>query len=108
MLAAATAFLQLGQHLVQREAPGLLPRREVAISLQMLSDDVLRRNKNEGAFDPPLVVFSGFALGSLEGISAEVCQLRQAKRHQRVLPHIETLCALLQEQDFPAVVAQGG
>ena len=33
MLAAATTFLQLRQHLVEREAPGLLPRWEVGVSL---------------------------------------------------------------------------
>ena len=33
MLAAATTFLQLRQYLVQREAAGLLPRREVDVGL---------------------------------------------------------------------------
>src|SRR5215475_9444176 len=74
----------------------------------MLRHNVLRRDEREGAFNPPLGVFSGLGLCPLERIGAQIKQLRQAKRDQRVLPHIETDRALLQEQDLPAVNAQGG
>src|SRR5215470_524823 len=56
VLAAAATFLQLRQHLVEREAAGFLPRRELDIALQMLAHHVLRRDKHEGMFDAPLVI----------------------------------------------------
>src|SRR5262249_47906997 len=58
-------------------------------------------------FNPPLGVFSSLELGPLERISAQVDQLRQAKRYEWVLPHVETNRALFQKQNLPAVVAQG-
>src|SRR5262245_16725145 len=73
---AAAAFLQLRQHLVEREAAGLLPGRVLDIGLQMLTHNVLRRNEHESAFNSPLGVFSGLELGPLERIGAQVDQLR--------------------------------
>src|SRR5215831_13616184 len=49
-LLADGAFLQFRQHLVEREAPGLLSRREVDVGLQMLGDKGLRRHEGEGSF----------------------------------------------------------
>src|SRR5262249_48462765 len=106
VLAAAPALLQLRQHLVEREAARLLPGRVLDVGLQMLAHDVLRRNEYKGALDAPLVIFSGLELGSLERISAQIHQLGEPKWNERVLPYIETFRALLQEQYFPAVIAQ--
>jgi hypothetical protein len=74
----------------------------------MLAHDVLRRDDQEGVLDAPVVVVSGVALGPLEGVGPQVHELREAQRHRRVLPHVETYGALLQEQELPLLIAQGG
>src|ERR1044071_6613503 len=107
-LVRAAGFLQLRQHLVEREAAGLLPRRELDIGLQVLADEVLCRHEREGPFDTPPVAVAGFGLSDLEGIGPQVHELRKAQRPQRVLPHGEAGGALLQEQKLPALIAQGG
>src|ERR1700724_1314365 len=108
VLAAAAGVRQLFHDFVEIEAAGLLPRRERSVGLQVLAHDVLRRDDQEGVLDAPPVVVSGVALGALEGIRAQVHELGEAQRHQRVLPHIETYGTLLQEQELPLLIAQGG
>ena len=49
-------LLQLLQHLVEREAAGLLPRRELDVGLQVLGHEGLRRHEHEGVLDAPPVV----------------------------------------------------
>ena len=58
--------------------------------------------------DAPSAVLASLRLGDLEGIAAEVNELREAQRHERVLPHVQTLGPLLHKQHLPAFIPQGG
>jgi hypothetical protein len=61
----------------------------------MLAYKVLRRNEYERVLDAPFVVLTCFGVRTLEGIGAQVCKHREAKRHERVLPYSETYRTLL-------------
>ena len=108
MLAAAAALLELLEHLIEREAAGLLPRRKLDVGLQVLAHVGLRRHEQVSALEPPVLISAGGEIGDFEGIGAQIKQLGEAQRHQRVLPHGEADGPLLQEQELPAVVTNGG
>src|SRR5260370_26870541 len=59
VLAAAAGFLQLFHYFVEMEAAGLLPRRILGVSLQVLTHHELRGDHQEGVLDAPIVVISG-------------------------------------------------
>src|SRR4051812_35711782 len=104
----AAALLQLLQNMVQVEAAGLLARRKLGVALQVLGHDGHRREEHIGTIDAPLVVVAGLTWSDLEGIGAQVDELRETQRHKRILPYFQANGALLHEQHFPAVIAQGG
>ena len=106
VLAHWSALLERFQHLVEREAADLLARREFLERRQELPDVLLRRHEQEDVLDPPLLVAHAIVVGRLERIGAQVEDLRQAQRHERFLPDIEAVRALLGEDDLPLVVAQ--
>src|SRR5262245_3229485 len=56
--AAAASFLEFRQHLVEREAAGLLPGRESGVGFQMFAHQFLRWDKREEAFGAPLDVIT--------------------------------------------------
>ena len=51
-------------------------------------------------------VVHALVVGRLEGVGAQVEDLRQTQRHERLLPDVEAVRALLGEDDLPLVVAQ--
>src|SRR5688572_12217053 len=105
-MSGAAGFLQFRQYLVEGKAARLLPRRELHVRLQMTGHKRLCRDKHESVLYAPPVVVAGHVLGDLERIGAQVDQLRETKRDQRILPHGETLGPLLHEQELPAVIAK--
>ena len=66
----------------------------------------LRRHQQEDVVDPPVRCSPCRMVGLLERIGAQVEELGQAQRHERLLPDIEAVGALLGEDDLPVVVAQ--
>ena len=55
---------------------------------------------------PPASVVHAFVIGRLEWVGAQVEQLGEAQRHERILPDIQTMRSLLGEDELPLVVAQ--
>src|SRR5262245_19941710 len=94
-LAAATAHLQLLQRRVDREAARLLAGRKLLEGRQELADVLLRRHHQEQVLDAPAHVIHAFVVGGLERIGAQVEELRQAQRDERLLPDVQAVAALL-------------
>src|SRR5262245_1750062 len=83
------------QRLVDAEARGLLPWRELRKGLQELADDGLRRHQQERAIGLPLAVEQSCILGgAFERIAAQVVHVRHSHRHQWLLPHSEAMGTL--------------
>jgi hypothetical protein len=71
----------------------------------VLTNEGLRRNQHEPAFDTPFVVLARVAIGHLEGVGAKIEEFWKAQWHQWVLPYIQSVRSLFQEHDLPPVVA---
>src|SRR5262249_30832655 len=99
---------QLVHDLAQIEAARLLPQWEILEALEPLANIGLRRPEQERVPEPPLLVAETLRFGFLEGIRTKAEDLRQPQGHERILPHVETLGALLHEHDLPLVVPQAG
>src|ERR1700730_6919993 len=108
VLATAAGVLEACQHLIEGEAAGLLPRRELLIGDQVLGYIALGRDQYERTFEFPFAVLDRGVIGQLERVGAEVEELRDAQAHQRVLPDIRAVRPLLQEYDLPAIIVQAG
>ena len=103
---ATTGRLQRLQNGIQRESADLLARREFLERGEELPDVLLRRHEQEDVIDPPAVPVHAFVVADLERIGAQVEELREAQRHERLLPDVAAVRALLGEDDLPLVVAQ--
>ena len=73
---------QLVERVADREAPGLLTRREFLEGLQFLRHDRLRRRHHEHALDVPFLPLARFDVRLLERIRAEVEEERRAQRRR--------------------------
>src|ERR1700677_3923239 len=105
-IVAMLGVLEFLYCVADREAAGLLARREVLQGLQFLGHDRLRRGHHEHALDVPFLVLAGFEVRLLERVRAQVEQQRRAQRHKRFLPDAKPLVLLLEEDHLPLVVAQ--
>ena len=94
-------------HPIEAEAAGPLARRELLEGGQELPDVLLRRHEHEGALDAPASIVHAVMVRTLEGVRAQVEELREAQRHHRILPDLEAMGPLLHEDDLPLVVAEG-
>ena len=72
----------------------------------MSSDVSLRRHEHKGVIHAPVAVIAGLVIGSLIRVGAQAKQFGEAESHQRVLPHVQSMSALLLEHNFPTAVAQ--
>src|SRR5439155_4589195 len=98
---------RLVQRLIDAEARRLLTRRELLEGLEELSDERLRRDKQEHAVSGPLTVEQGSVfVASLERIAAQVVDFREAQRNERLLPDGHPMGALLQERGLPLRIPQ--
>src|ERR1700752_2740486 len=88
------------------EAAGSLPRREFSEARDVLRHNRLRRDKQEGVIDEPAHIISGFVLGPLKRIGAQVEYPGQAQLYQRFGPDVQSLRSLLHERGLPLQVAQ--
>src|SRR5258705_1154026 len=105
---AGAGLLKFCQHLIQREAAGLLPGRELLIRGQVLAYEGLRRDEQKHPLGVPSVIVASQMVGVLERIGAEVEHLGRAQRDEWISPDLEAFGPLLQEHDLPPVIAQGG
>src|SRR5439155_8788927 len=103
----AAAFHNLLQHAVEGKASGLLARRELLEGRKPLPDIRGRRNEQEGSVRTPPWIINAFVVGTLERVAPQVEDLGDAECHERLLPDIEAMRALLREHELPVVVAQG-
>src|SRR5262247_4275080 len=104
--ALATAN-ELLQHLVNGEARRLLPRRELLERGQELANYLLRRHEQENVIHHPIPVGVRGDFGPLVWLGAQVEELRETERNERLLPDAQGASrALLHEHEFPVVVAQ--
>src|SRR5258706_9908213 len=101
---AGASLLKLCQHLIEGEAAGLLPRRELLVRGQVLAHESLRRDEHKHPLRIPGVIIARQMVGVLERISAEVEQLRGAQRDERILPDLEAFGPLFQKYDLPPVI----
>jgi hypothetical protein len=108
VLVAAFLIHQHVQRLFDGEAAGLLARRKVSESCQMLADDGLRRNEQKRMLHEPVLVFASLQVGKLEGVGSQIEQLGGAQANQRLHPDFEPVRQLLHEYDLVLVVAQSG
>jgi hypothetical protein len=92
--------------LFDREASGLLARRELLEAHEMLRDQRLRRDQHEGVLDEPPHIVARLVLGPFERVGSQIEQPGQAELHHRLRPDIEAMCPLLQEHRLPLIVAQ--
>src|SRR5262249_58048276 len=106
VLAASGGLGELLHHLIEAEARGLLPRREILEAREPPRDIGLRRDEQVDALDPPGRVADRLVVGALERIRTQVVEGRQPKVYERLLPDAEAVGALLGEDELPAVVAQ--
>src|SRR5690349_11107866 len=91
--------------LFNREAAGLLARRELLEAYEMLRHQRLRRDEHEGMLDKPSHIVARLMLGPLERVGAQVEQRRQTQLHHRLRPDIEAVRLLLEEHRLPLLVA---
>ena len=78
--------LELLDHLVDREARRLLPRRELLERLEELRRDRVAASDDVGVVEDPVVVRVRGHVGALERVGAQVEELRDAQRHERLGP----------------------
>src|SRR5262249_7712701 len=98
--------LQSLQRIVNRKAAGLLARWELPKGGEELRDVLLRRHHDESVVHPPPSVIDAFVVGAFERIGAQVEELRESQRHERVLPHIQALRTLFGKDNLPLVITQ--
>ena len=84
--------LQLGDGLIDREAGRLLTRRELLERLEELADDAAAAIPGRRCRHPILVRVRR-DVGALEGVGAQVEELRDAQRHERLGPDRRVPCA---------------
>ena len=100
--------LELGDDLVDREARGLLPRRELLECGEELRDQGRRRQREVVIFEEPVPVGVRRHIRPLVGIGAQVEQLRDAQDGERLEPDLQRpLTTLLHEDDLPVVESDG-
>src|SRR3954468_8007296 len=97
---------ELCHDFAQVERTGLGPRRKLLEALEPLGEDGGSGCEHEGVLDAPVVVALTSPVREFEWIGAQVEQLREAQHDQRVLPDVESLRPLLQENQLPVVVAK--
>src|SRR4030095_4331823 len=97
---------ELLHDLVDAEARRLLARRELLEARDPPGDEDLGRHEPENASNQPVVVVDGVVIGALEGIAAEVEDLRHAQIDHRLRPDVEAFRALLLEDSLPVLVAE--
>ena len=91
---------------IDAEAPRLLARREFLEGGEELTNILLRRYEQEDALHAPTFIVHAFMVRGLEGIRAQVEELREAQGYERFLPDVKAMRTLLGEDDFPLVVAK--
>ena len=104
------AFL-VHQHLhglVDREAAGLLPRRELLERLQVLRHDRLCRYQDKHVIDKPSDVVAGLLFRPLERVGAQVEQLWRAQWDQWLHPDLQSVRLLFHEHRLVLIVTQPG
>jgi hypothetical protein len=90
-LVARLWLRELLHDLFDREAAGLLPRRELSERRQVLGDYPLRGNHDKQVLDKSLVVLSDLLLPALEWIGTQGEQLRRPQPDERLHPNFETV-----------------
>jgi hypothetical protein len=86
--------------------PGFSLGGERLEGTEEVADVLLRGDENEHVLDAPALVIHAFMVRGLERIAAQVEQLRQPQRDERLLPDVEAVPPLLGEHDLPLVVAE--
>src|SRR5215475_11227631 len=94
------------QRSIDAEAAGLLAGRELLEGAKEFANVFLRRDHHKQVLHTPALVVHAFMVGGLEGIAAQVEQLRQPQRDEGLLPNIQPMLALFSERDLPLVIAQ--
>src|SRR5512147_350953 len=87
--------------LVDAEAAGFLARREFLEGREELSDVLLRGHEQKQTIYPPMRVVHADQVAFFERVRAEIEDLRDSKRHERLLPDREALGALFGKDDLP-------
>ena len=72
----------------------------------MSGDVSLRRHEHKGVIHAPVAVIAGFVVCALIRVGAQAKQFRETEGHKRVLPHVQSMSALLLEHNLPTAVAQ--
>src|SRR5450631_344442 len=108
VLSAVARFLELLQHLIKREAAGLLTRWVCNVGLQVLPNERLRGHCQERVIEDVIAVSLSFNRGTLQRIASQVFDQWYAQRHQRFRPHFEAYRLLLEEQKLPPIISHGG
>src|SRR5262245_20256604 len=93
-LPAALRFRELPHHLVQVEARGLLANGELLEALEPLRDHGLRGHDDEPVRSEVAPVVSSGLRPSLEGVGAQVVEIRNAEALEAFPPDIETRVVL--------------
>jgi len=104
--ASVVAGLQFLQHPLEREAAHFLARWELLECRQEPSDEGLRRDQEEDALEPPVIVVHAFVIADLERIGPQIEELGDTKFGKRILPDVEAMSALFLEDNLPLVVAE--
>src|SRR5262245_56013022 len=98
---------QLLHGLVDRERGGALARWELLERLEERADDRGGRERDPRFRHDPVPVGVRGDVGALVGIGAEVEELREPQRRERLRPHLQRpLAALLDEDELPVLVPQ--
>src|SRR5271157_249771 len=106
LFAARSGLHQLFHRLVDREAGGLLPGRELFERHQHLTDNILNREGDEGAAIPPVIVVYTL-ITPLERVDGEVEEDWRAERGEWSSPDLDPLRLLNEEVDLEPLVTHG-
>lgn len=98
--------LKRREHLLNVETADLLTWWEFLEGGQEITDVLLRGHEEESSVYPPFGIADPNLVRFFEWIGAQIKYLREAQRHERLLPDIEAFRALLGEDDLPLVVTQ--
>ena len=98
---ASAGVVHLPHHGVQVERTRLLSWREFGGRLQLLCCQCLHWIDDEDVLGEPVPIRVGVLIGSLEGIPAQVEDLRQAHWHERFRPQLRACRSLLIEDSLP-------
>src|SRR5512144_3116549 len=104
LFAAGARGLKFLEHLIEREAADFLARWKFLESGDEIRDVFLSWNQQEDTVNAPVAVIHGDMVGLLERIGTEVKELGQTQRHERLLPNIEAMSALLCKDELPVVI----